>query len=279
MSYGLLEGVCAALRTGKVTEKAMNEFRKGGALALAAEMVAHGHLTDAALAKFLGTVRIAAASEVKKVVFPQLTHDQLRAAAIMWKRFVSPEAYAKALRLVGISDADLAKLAVVPWTNEELAEEFALGAVLYPHMEGVTLPFLRKTFGTSPRKQPFFRKDSDWWNKDEHKGLRDKTLPTSWRLVRTRLEPNSVNITWSAQSLLIPGTHDRTWELEVVEMATLSYRIFKTRPLENMYAWCEDVDGVGRRACASGYGQAGLAVAAGHPSGVWGDGLLLSRRA
>lgn len=282
MSYGLMEGVCAALRTGKVSEKGMNAFRKGGALNLAAELMEDGHLTDASLAKFLGTVRVAVASEVREVVFPRLTLDQQRAASIMGAGFVSPQAYANALRLkVAFSDADLAALATVPWTDAELAEEAALGSMLWPHFAPVTLPVLRKTFGVNPKRQPcFYKGNEDWYLADEHKSLRDNALPTGWHLVRTVPEANSTSITWDAQTALIPATHERTWTLEVVEMTLLGYRIQKKRFLETLWAWCQDLDGNGYRSLAGYFDPTGLNLYGSHPSDAWyGSALVLSRKA
>lgn len=279
MSYGLMEGVCAALRTGKVSEKGMNAFRKGGALNVIAELVERGTLTEADLNQFLASLCPDSEPRPFEVV---TSDDWTRAGKIMGAGFVSPQAYAKALRLkADFSDADLAALATVPWTDAELAEEAKLGSMLWSHFAPVTLPVLRKTFGTNPRRQPcFYKGNQDWYLADEHRSLRDNVLPTGWHLVRTAPEANSTSITWDAQTALIPATHRRTWALEIVEMTLLGYRIQKKRFLENLWAWCQDLVGYGNRSLAGGFGPTGLNLDGNHPSNAWcGIALVLSRKA
>ncbi len=316
---GLIENWCAALRTKKISEKGANEFRKGGSLNILAELVADGLVSSADLNALIVTARdrvkiddCVEIGEAKKAFRPlspfeqrikdrgyvdvsdiveliwggrgtarvqTLSSDQERVRALLGDRFISPEAYAKAFRLSGISEADLAKLAVIPWTDAELMEEMALGSILVPHIEGVTLWYLRKTFGAHPSSQPCFLRENDWWQGDGNASLRDKTLHTGWRLVRTNVEPESTGITWDAQQSLVPETHERTWTLEVVEMCLLSYWIWKIRPLEDEYAWCQDLGGDGYRAYAGNFDRDGFTLHAFHPSNDRHvNGLLLSRK-
>ncbi|MEI6511556.1 MAG: hypothetical protein WCO25_06015 [Candidatus Uhrbacteria bacterium] len=277
------ENMLAAIRKNRISPQAVEGILKGHAV--------FGPLGEAFLRGEIGTDRLSALltptvarprpAKKAPVVCPAipLTPDQERVKAFLGDAFVSPEKYAKAFHLPGIGDADLAKLAVIPWSNEELLEEINLGAVLYPHVEGVTLPSLRKTFGASQRRQPCFYKDNDWWKDDLHEGLRDHTLPTGWRLVRNGEEPNSTSITWDAQLALVPETHDRTWVLEIAEMAMLSYRLWKLRPLQNKYAWCQDLDGDGFRSLAGFFVPSGLTLHGFRPSHSWRDNaLVLSRK-
>ncbi len=282
---GLLavENMSAAIRKGRLSPQAVEGVLKGHAVfGPLAEAFLRGDIGTDRLSALL-TPRVAKPRPAKKaaVTCPAipLTPDQERVKAFLGDAFVSPEKYAKAFHLPGISDADLAKLAVIPWSNEELLEEINLGAVLYPHVKDVTLPTLRKTFGASQRRQPCFYNDNDWWKDDMHASLRDHMLPTGWRLVRTREEPNSTSITWDAQLALVPATHDRTWTLEIAEMTMLSYRLWKLRPLKDKYAWCQDLDGNGFRSLAGRFDPTGLNLFGYRPSRAWfGHALVLSRK-
>ena len=279
-----LENVSAAIRKGRLSPQALEGILKGYAI--------FGQLGEAFFRGDIGTDRLSAllapaaskprpakATPAPRFSIP-LASDQERAAKIMGAGFVAPDAYLNAFRLrSGFSDADLAALARVPWTDDELAEEAKLGSMLWPHFAPVTLPTLRKTFGTSQRRQPCFYEDNDWWKADEHKSLRDNVLPTGWHLVRTAPEANSTSITWDAQTALIPATHRRTWALEVVEMTLLGWQIQRRRFLENLYAWCQDLVGNGNRSLAGSFDPAGLALDGNRPSGAWSDNaLVLSRK-
>lgn len=269
-----ISNVSDAILKGSISPKAIEGFLKGYSVFDA--------LGKAFLCDEIKEYQILAllASRNVLVVFPsiQLSRDQERVRVLLGDAFVSPERYATAFRLPSIDEAAMASLAVIPWTNEELLEEINIGAVLYPHIDGVTLPLIRKKFGVNQRHQPCFYKNNNWWKNDLHEGLRDHVFPTGWRLVRTQFEPNSTSITWDAQLALVPDSHDRTYVLEIAEMTMLSYQLWRNRPLQNKYAWCKDLDGDGLRCLVGGFDLTGLRLGNRPPLGAWYDGVLVLSR-
>jgi len=267
--------VSDALRKGRITPLAVQGFVKGAEqFGPIAEAYQRGDIDPADLA--------ALAAKVKPVEYP-VSDDQKRAADVMGKSFISPTAFCQALRgRVRFNEEDLEKLAAVPWTDEVLREELERGdAILFPGHETLTMGMLRGLFGADPEVQPCFYADNSWWLEAAGHPFRDQPLEVRWYLVRTKIEEGSTSKTWHDQGKLIPDTHRRHLALEVTLACLLIYRTQGGRRiLEEMYAWCEDVDAGGYRVGVGYFGRNGLYVNADDPSDDWdGDfGLLLSRK-
>jgi len=271
-----IENITRALRVGMVTALAIEGFCKmHDAFTQLGEAAARGDIDPEDL--------MALVAKVKPAEYP-LSKDQERAAKVMGKSFVSPAAFANALRgRARYSDVDLAKLANIPWIDEVLKEELERGdAILFPGHESVTMGMLRQLFGADPEVQPCFYADNSWWLAEQGDPFREKPLEVRWYLVRTKIEAESTSKTWDAQGTLIPiETHRRTLGLEVALACFLVYRTQGGRRiLEGMYAWCEDVAADGCRLDVGFFGRNGLHLYACAPSDVWDDdiGLLLSRK-
>ncbi len=217
MSYGLIEQVCAAARTGAISEVALNRFRQSGSLNRLAEFLDEGLISEAEILELIEGL------DVPKWA---LSPEQELAAKILGKNFVSPAALCRALRLrlrPRFTDDELKELAQIPFSEEVLREEVEVtkgNVLLFPTHPKITLPFLREVFGTDPASQPCVF-DNDWWLKEAGDPFRDRNLGLGWRLVRTRFEPDSTDQTWHDQEKLVPDTHARTTALAAALAALL----------------------------------------------------------
>lgn len=278
-----IENMSAALRKGRLSPQAVEGILKGHAVfGPLGEAFLRGEISLDRLSALLAPTTVPVTDARLPVV-----HDWARAERIMGKAFVSPYAYVRRFRLLGVSNAELSSFVRVPWPDDVLAYEAEIQpsglprSILWPHLERVTLPLaVHETIDADQANQPCFSVNDDWWQSDGNNGLRDKRIRTSWLLVRTHVEPGTTDISWDAQSSLIPVTHERTWTLEAVEMAFLAFRAFGIRPLETLCgAWCQDVSHDRHRICAGGFGPDGLSLSSANPSRARNvPGLLLSRK-
>jgi len=273
MSDGLYENVFAALRTGQLSKEALDVLRRGGLIQDLVLAYGRGDVPDQTVRELL---------DRSKLPDWDLSSDQITAASILGKNFVSPAQYCHALRMrVRFTDEELEQLAQIPFSVEVLREEKEAtdgNVLLFPNHPKVTLPFVRELFGTDPDSQPCVY-NNDWWLGDRGDPFRDNSLPLGWRLIRTRFEPDSTSKTWDDQEKLIPDTHVRTQALEVTQAGFLIYRLLDgKRILESDYAWCQEVHGDGDRVCVGDFDRDGWHVGAYHPGSSWGRiGVLVSR--
>lgn len=214
------------------------------ALNLAAELVAEGRLDDARLREIL-TAGVAAADLERKraaALWP-LTPGQERARSLLGSHFVSPQEYAGVFRHTGkFTDDELAALATIPWTDEELLEEASAGGILMPHVARFTLERHVTVFGTnSKRSRPCF--DYHVESRQNHAFLEGRpVIPTGWRLLRTSGVREAFYKNRNEQEQFIPPTHERVWLLEAVELAMVRCRKFGVKsPFGERNVMCQDV--------------------------------------
>lgn len=122
-----------------------------------------------------------------------LSPDQRRAQDALGPTMITPARFREILLgHIDYTEVELAALATIPWSQEELATEADNGwkAILFPGHPAVTPEFLFDIFGSDRRQKPCFDRHELWWlGDDDARELREQKLELRWYLVRRACEP------------------------------------------------------------------------------------------
>lgn len=176
---------------------------------------------------------------------------QKAARLIMGKNFLGIEEVEQRFG-VRFSEKELAQLAEIPWSEQELLERKDTH-ILFPGYPLTILDIRDKA-----PKGAFYPYENAWYNNQNF--ARNKKVNLCWYLIRKQAVKGSFGKSYNEQAQLLNENEEVPKAVEVVYMTILYYLVNNIRLFEDCWVRCQDLDSYGCRVYVGCFGRDGLCI-------------------